>query len=69
MKPSKIEGPLAAFQSTSAYDAKDTRRLINDLTLLLPDRRENQWDDALNQGWPNKWENSVTDSMGSRCPR
>jgi hypothetical protein len=36
VKPGEIDGPLAAFQSTSADNEKDTRRLIDDLTLVLP---------------------------------
>ena len=57
VKPGEVDGPLAAFQSTSADDAKDTRRLIDDLTLVLPAGRRpsNQWRDALDGRWPDTW--------------
>jgi TIR domain-containing protein len=60
VKPGEIDGPLAAFQSTSADNEKDMRRLIDDLTLVLPvDQRPtnewNEWRDALNQRWPDTW--------------
>jgi hypothetical protein len=57
VKPGEVDGPLAAFQSTSAEDEKDTRRLIDDLTLVLPEDQQpsNEWRDELNRRWPDTW--------------
>jgi hypothetical protein len=56
VKAGEIEGPLAAFQSTSADDAKDMRRLIDAITLTLPvGQQTTLWRDRLNERWPETW--------------
>src|SRR5262249_44118832 len=57
VKPGELDGPLASFQSTSADDINDTRRLIGDLILLLPEphRLAATQSEALNVKWPITW--------------
>jgi len=53
VKPGELDGPLAAFQSTSIEDEKDTRRLISDLLLML---HKDDQPGSLSNDWPNSWQ-------------
>jgi hypothetical protein len=69
VKPGEIEGPLAAFQSTVADDAKDMRRLIDTFTLELPaDQQTTVWRKELDQTGLRRGQGSTSDSERSRYP-
>jgi hypothetical protein len=69
VKPGEIEGPLAAFQSTVADDAKDMRRLIDTFTLELPaDQQTTVWRKELDQTGLRHGQGSTSDSERSRYP-
>jgi hypothetical protein len=57
VKPSDLEGPLAAFQSTDGNDSDDTHRLVHALFSSLPREGDmEQFADRIVKSWPRNWE-------------